>query len=391
MPTNYAGVKTNTQSPSVVPQNEGVPTVALPADGDFPNASLYAQGYKVLADWIAYCLAPVVKVAASAADWARSLIRWRAANGHTRSHIDHLGLVSGRIQNWREHWDDVVSAGGLAGTAGAVDLNCQTAFGTLNTELVALGTQLTLASAGADLAATQAKLATAATHATNAGIAALSISGLSPWKVKWKQTTGSSAVSTFNPTSGTIDRFRWAGLVAGDTAGDYILLYKGAPALWSADSGLKLEWEAQLEAADLVKDTVTVGLCVDGGLATSSGANDFATFILGPGGGNWTFQTRSGGGTVTGVGTGVAASTSWVRFKIEWHGGNVAEDAAPAIRAYINNTLVATVTSGLPAATARLAPHFCVTNTGGGAAGLTAPLRLGPVSFGSNLYPADVT
>ncbi len=64
MPTNYPGDPTATEAPSVAPDEDDVPTVALPADGDNENAATWAQPTKVLADWIAWLKKPFAKASA---------------------------------------------------------------------------------------------------------------------------------------------------------------------------------------------------------------------------------------------------------------------------------------------------------------------------------------
>lgn len=397
MPTNYPGVKTNTQSPSVVPQNEGTITIALPADGDPPNASTFAQGFKVCADWIMYLLAPVVKIAASAADWARSLIRFRSAAGHTRSHVDHLGIVSGRIQSWREHWELGGTLGASVGTTGPMDLtgNAFLAGGGASffNSLFNLGTHLA-AAASASTGALATALSSASGDAIAASVVVSSFNGFSAWKAHILETSGTSSLTTGVPSSAgspLAPHHRTMIFSAGDTSGDFTLLWRKATVAWHDDLTFKLEWEMQLAAADLVKDTVTAGFSIEDGLtAGASLATDYAVFVLAPGGGHWFINNRGSSGSVNSVDTGVSASTARTRFKIEFHGANVSDNSARAIRFYINGTQVGgDVTTLLPASTVNAAPHFCSMNTGGGSGGVL--MGLGPVSFGSNLYPSDVT
>ena len=54
MPLNYTGNPTATQAPSPAPGPGIAPVVALPADGDTDAAATFAQGFKVLADFVTY-------------------------------------------------------------------------------------------------------------------------------------------------------------------------------------------------------------------------------------------------------------------------------------------------------------------------------------------------
>lgn len=425
MPTNRAGDKTATQGPSAKPEPEGTITQALPADGDPPNASTYAQAYKVVADFIDFLL----KIQAKASAWAQWIWSTRTSAGHKRFTVDHFGFPMGRLVAVTEDWGSGVSISGYSSTndlvsgRGAVDIcgrplklgsnlindlttagsNLSTAgtnVGTTATALSTAGSAADFATAKTSLSSAGTALSTAATAISAAGAAItdaltylVSVQGASAWKAHTVGTA--SGITFFAPDNGVVQtRHRWAGLAAGDTSSDYTLIYRSVPCKYDNDLHLALEWSAQLEDTAMgSKLTTTMGLCDEDAIPASAGgaAADYVVFEKGPGGGNWFVRYRSGGGTAQGFDTGVAPTLNWTRFRIELHGSNVADDATRALRCYINGTQVGSaITTNIPVTTAKAAPSFAVVNTSGGAAGLSVALRLGPVRFAHNLFGSDV-
>lgn len=424
MPTAYDGLYTNTQAPASAPEPEGTCKVNLPADADPPNASTYIQAYKVLADFIDFFLkGPKAKIATTAAEWARSIFKFRAANGHTRSRIDHLGFRMGRVVRWEEDWSrglDITGSiiSGALGTAHdftgvpmAYDVTVATklvlAAAALNNSagaaknLADISADLTLASGGT-LGDTQAALALAASNAnaaavnvnsaaSNIALAAAALVALtqqSPWKKRVVQTTGLSGISFVGPDTAH-PRHRYALLYAGETTGDLALLWRKAPTLWDQGLHIAMEWEAQLSAASTSKTELAAGLCrEDGTHFGASQASDYAVFVAAPGVGNWSFQRRSASGAVVVIDTGVPLTANLTRFRLELHGATVAEDTNRSIRAYIDGTRVVDVNTSVPVATVEAAPHFATINTVGGAGGAT--MLVAAPRLGHNLYPSDV-
>jgi hypothetical protein len=114
MSSNYVGAPTATQAPSARPGSQLLPTVVLPADGDNANAASIAQGFKVLADFVAHGIQP----RGFAGDLV-PLIQYKNALLQTRFGIDHYGFPGGKLLQWKEDWSDqglVVHTGAGAGT-----------------------------------------------------------------------------------------------------------------------------------------------------------------------------------------------------------------------------------------------------------------------------------
>jgi hypothetical protein len=395
MPTPYPGVSTATQPPSGAPEPEGSPTLNLPADGDPPNASTYIQAYKALADWVAYALKPKSK----ASDWVKALMRWRSAAGHTRSYVDHLGFLNGRVVQWDEAWGYFGSTLGTFGPQGIGGPVAKPFDATGNPlawfSLQAVAQALINAGAAANLAAVQVALNMAgldllAAFTNGWGAPAPTLLG-ADWIMKGIQDpaglTGSTLINFSGPTADNL-RHRYVGLTAGDSAGDCAVIWRRGHSYYDNDLAFALDWEMRVSAVNIPNRFVYCGFSVEDALPPSV-AQHFAVFSLGPSG-NWTAFWRGGGATTT-VDTTVAAAVGvWTRFRIEFHGGNVADDGVRAIRFYINGALVATGTTDLPGTTAYSAPHFSLVDPLGGADGFTAPLRLGPARFRSNIYGSDV-
>ncbi len=102
MPTTYPGDPAATELPSPPPGPGIIPEVVLPDDDDDLNADSVRQGFKVLADFIAWIMTLFFQsVSAGATD---AITQWKTANGATRCGFDHLGFptpFNGHIQeNW---------------------------------------------------------------------------------------------------------------------------------------------------------------------------------------------------------------------------------------------------------------------------------------------------
>jgi hypothetical protein len=100
MATPYTGDETATQAPSPPPGPDVAPIVVLPDDGDADNAASVAQAFKVLADFIAWLMAPLAVVAA----WAQTIFWWSDARGNKRFVIDHFGFPAGALDARTEMW-----------------------------------------------------------------------------------------------------------------------------------------------------------------------------------------------------------------------------------------------------------------------------------------------
>jgi hypothetical protein len=76
------------------------PKVSLPADADPGNASTFAQGYKVLADFVAWLMNPKAK----STEYDEPISVWRNARGHDGFIVDHMGFPMGRSVELAENW-----------------------------------------------------------------------------------------------------------------------------------------------------------------------------------------------------------------------------------------------------------------------------------------------
>jgi hypothetical protein len=112
MPTDYEGDPTAVQAPGVAPDADAIVRVALPADGDPPNASTWAQPLNLLADKCKWLQTRIAKAGLT----PRFLQRVKTAVGHTRWALDRLGLPAATILHWQEHWHkSAVSSGDTTG------------------------------------------------------------------------------------------------------------------------------------------------------------------------------------------------------------------------------------------------------------------------------------
>lgn len=388
MASNYTGVATATQAPSGPPIPGGDPIASIPADGDPRNAASIAQMVKVAMDWVSWLTKPRARTGI----WAEAVMRFRSALLHTRFGIDHLGLPGGRIQQWNEMWErgngwsGTLGPAAITGTPVAYDPDYIYRVG-----LVASG--LSACATAANLAAVQALLGTCGVNlATSLSTNYNPVPEIgSHWRARTVQTTGVSSLIFYIPSASFSQRHRVVLLRAGDAAQDYVNIWRAANVNYDDDLTFALEWEAQLQAADLATLSGTMGFCTEGGLAAGGTlASDFAVFRLPPGGGNWRLVNRSAGAT-TDTDSGIAATTGWTRFRVEFHGLN-GEGGVRQLMYYINGALVGggPITANVPVATASAAASFALVNTAGGASSLVTPLRIGPARFVSNLYGSDV-
>jgi len=386
MPTTYTGDPTATEAPDVAPEPETAIVINIPIATEGRTVSSIQQGFKNLTNQASWLKKPKAK----SADYAGGIMAYRTALGHRRFRVDHMALPSGKIQHWREHWP--LSAGGIAatGTVGPIDITTA-AYQTVVDKLTLLSQDLGAASLGADLTAVKGSLGTASGHALDAATALAALRGTTRWQVQTKKTTGTSSVTRIAADAIMDSCESYMTLQCGNTTGDFATLFAAADAVWTDSLSFRLEWDLKLEAADLVKLTAAAGFALESGVSPfdSSPPVHYAVFSLAPGAGDWMCSYR-GGGSAQSASSGVAASTSRVRMRIEFHGATVADNTTRTVRFLINGAVVGTFTSDIPTSAARAAAHFSLINTGSGASGLTNPLNVGVVDFASNLYPSDV-
>lgn len=336
MPTSYTGDKTQTQAPSAKPEPEGTITTRLPADGDPPNASTWAQPLKVVSDFIDWCMKP----AAKATDWAKHIMAWRTAAGHKRFAIDHFGLPAGRLQHVRDDLPTTFNA--IADTAGVM--------------IVGQG-------AGADPVDD-----------------VLSLTMLWPaWSYKIHKPSGSGSQITFKTPDATRPLGRYALIRCGHTLNDYTALERRAVSLFDASACVALEFDIQHSGAG--GSTVVAGIVqnIDNDPSTASDG----AFFRSDGSGNWLAVTKNGGGANS-INTGVAVNTSWKRCRIVWVGANVDDSATARALFFIDGVLVGNSTTSLPSSTALASVYFGCLNTAGG----TVPdLLVGcPINIANNTW-----
>jgi hypothetical protein len=271
-------------------------------------------------------LAWLMNPGAQASVWLEAIHRWRAANGQTRFAIDHLGFPAGQIVGWDQPW----------------------AMSVLKTAITGLPDDIEQAPGwyyGAPILA-------------GAGVSSL--------------TSVSVGVLSYNHME----------LRVADTLGDYTYLeLPRALAKWSNDQHLVLEW-----LMGHVGTTITQYHAGMHGAGAPGLGNmeDLAEFRKDPGG-NWFAVTRADGAYTT-TDTGISANDA--RFRIEWHGSTVADDATAAVRFYVNGVLKATHTTNLPRTSGLAHPFFAIVNTVGGSQ--SNKLQIGPAKHRVSLYASDI-
>jgi hypothetical protein len=192
--------------------------------------------------------------------------------------------------------------------------------------------------------------------------------GVGCFQIGDKQFTG--LTSTFDPTQ--INVF-------GSQVGDTVFLNFGGP--FASTNGPAVDIDVYPEVASTGQVAYTFGLgqrfaddtALIGGVfeKKSTDTNWFA--VCGDG---TTLSTR----VDTGVAVGAAA---WNKLRVEWHGANVADNSTAAMRFYIADVLVATITSNLP--TGAATPSVNAVLGAKRASGSTVTsCYLGPVRFSQN-------
>ncbi len=346
MPTSYTADPTQTRAPAAKPGPAGLPIIVMPNDGEAANAASIRQAIQVLADYVGFSLAPH----ANPSQWAEAVMRYRNAQGHTRFAVDHNGLPGGAIVTFSEDWAAHVSLLGPNAAPGIV-------------------------------------------------------SGFQGWY--WISDGANSALRPVPDASLKYKNQRCIALEAGDNNLEYSSLGRVQVGDWDADLTVAQEWLCSLQDPTFHAEWYAGFGAGDGGFTPnesatpSSGLMQYAVFAKLPADTHWQVLTKQAGAAIVSHVTSTVATTGWVRFRIEWHGANVADDGVAALRFYINGTLVHTVTSGLPMDAATFAatysaggggigPIFSMVNVGAGAATPPAPLILGPLQYAQSLYASDV-
>lgn len=287
MPTNYTGDQFAVQAPAVAAEPEGSVLVRLPADGDPPNASTFAQALRVLADYVDFLLKPRPR----SGHFARAVQRWRSAIGHTRFAVDHLGFPAGRFFQREMLWPDSPLSG---------------------------------------------------TNKTGTGESMFAT--MPDWRYKAVESVDSTGFdgAELEPTAfGPAVR-----LCAGRSADDYVTISAGAFGSLRGDNHVALEFTAW--DSGVAERQLSLGLVMGHPNTHVEAALSWIGVRVVAG--LWEAVAKSGGAETTfflgGVVTNLSARPS--RIRIEWHGEAVSDDSNRSAMFFLNGTLVATFTTNLP-------------------------------------------
>lgn len=336
MPTTYIGDPTQTRSPALKPGPGGVPSLALPNDGEAANAASIAQALKVLADYAGFTLSPKAKPS----EWGEAVQRWRSAQGHTRFAVDHLGFPAGAYQGFDELWPNSPPS------------------------------------------------------RDNTGSVAIVGSSMS-WSLSIRSATDGVPKAVLLFPDATINPL-WRGLYlyVGDASGDFTGISCTPLALCTDDLHAVAETRLYLQAPGAASYSFSLVGNPVGPVIYPVGSDgptdDYIAIKRPPGGGNWRAVSRGSGGSEVLTDTGVAASAATVyRMRIEWHGANVSDDAAASARFYINGSLVATHASPGLGPTAAVAPGAQFFTAAAGVATAGSTFIVGPIRHRANTLPDD--
>ncbi len=319
MPTNHTGNATATQAPSPPPTPGAAPIGSLPVDGDPDNAASVAQAFKVCLDFIAWLFSPRAVVAS----WAEAIMRYRDARLRSRFIVDHFGLPGGEYAAWREMFG--LTTDWLRTTVGIT-----TVVGT----------------SGMSWDVAQDGLGTIGVNGPGI-LAGINFSDTHP-------------VLTMTIAN------------AGVETSEMILNNACPTACWSTNTLCSLDYNLQQHT---VTDACWVhGLAGQGQHVNT--INDGAFFIRANSvGATWHARVIQGG-TATDVDTGVAGTADATHhYRIVVVGSAIDDSSTSRVLFFIDGTLVANITSNIPAVGAKMYPVW-----GGFTGGTAAPqtLLVGP-------------
>jgi hypothetical protein len=264
-------------------------------------------------------------------------MRWRSAQGFTGFAVDHLGFPAGRLNHWRETWQQPLAVFGTIGPFGT-----STAYGNWHAKILVAGT----------------------------GLAAVE-----------RATAESDPPSRTSP---------YAFLSTGDTGGDYAGLVGVPQAAFDPDVNLAMEWDINFNPLLAADREVFVGFDYSalGGIPGAHGA--FLRFHYYSLSSHWYCESDNGTVTET-TDSGVAAVAARTRFRVEYHGANADDAATERALFFINGVQVAHHTTSLPSAAPHpyAVPAFWQRNASG-PSGAFIIMAVGPVNYCNNLYPGDV-
>lgn len=297
MPTTISGnYAASPIAPDAGPGPESIIQVAVGNDGELATAAEQTALFQTIANHIAWLNRMKAKAATLAADWAKHIQAWRAANGHQRFAIDHLGFPAGQVR--------------------IVDADWRTSPISANANKYNAGTGTVLK----DQLPTMPEWT---------------------WMSKATGSTGQTSLyyNNFGPAVFSL---------AGETAGDYNTLCTGNFGVFRNDNHVTFDCVAFGTGSS--SRTVALGLAPVNGLTHFNAAANFIGFRVGASG-DWECVCRASGAE-SALSSGVAATlpgAGWPeRLRLEYHGAGVADDLVEAARFYINGVLKATITSNLP-------------------------------------------
>lgn len=273
-----------------------------PVDGGVPIGQLPIDGEPVNAStWSQILKVPLDWIAflrepfAKATAWAQPIQKWKNARLQDRFLVDHMGFPSGRLFRFGESWMFYAPTVSVSG-----DLDPQKVW-----KCHLSGVNISVQGAS-DAAATNSPC--------------IRLQGLDP---------SNCMVATQQPIMRPLTSI-------GAALTTEVRLSSGAtPSRFAVG----------------LYDTAT-------SYASLSSSTNPGAWIFRSGTTNWQARTCDGASTTT-VDTGVAPTSNVTQLlRVEWHGSGVADNSTSAFRFYIDDALVATITSTLPAATTTLHVAF---------------------------------
>lgn len=335
MSTTYPGDPTATQAPSDPPVNGNAPKVVLPSDGDADNAASVAQAFKVLADFIAWLLAPFAKASA----WAQAIFAFRNARLQTRFGVDHFGFPNGNLISWDENWSDNA-------------LQTVTANG--NT----VASRWTF-------------------HSDGGPVSGGNLHSQPP---------------QYTSSDNNGSRFLTIGSVPGGGRADIQLNAAWWSTVFTDDITVGMFWSFEVPPTASANCTFVMGFTSD--FQPANAITDGCYIFKTPTDTNWQLKCVSvGGGGFTTIDTGIpAASGSFHRAALVLVGANQSDDSTARALLFIDGAIVGDITAHLPytsggaGAGLPLSPIFGVVTAAGAS---TIELRVGPVRYRQSMYAGD--
>lgn len=329
--SNYVGDPTATETPSAAPGPGVSPTVYLPADQDGNTSANWYQALRVLADFIAYFF---LYFFPSKPTTLSTLPQWRFHDAalNARFLVDHNGFPTGRLNLMREEW-----------------LFVQASTSTPANPLSSYPLWKTTISG---------------TSAAFGGAGAFGVSLYGGRTANLQPLNAATGAKSFIATT------------------NQLIDPSKTRVTWS------LEWDAAPDAVGANGTTIYIGM--SSAQDPSAAASGFAWFKKASTDTNWQCQCGQGapGGTVTNTDSGVvpvpeSSGNGLQRFKIELH-GSATVYGAQRVMFYIDDALVATITTNIPTVTQYLAFGGITTAT----SGTMHDISIGTITLDNNRFVA---